>query len=148
MKGSRILFEKIDKAEKNNELIELHSHILIDITCLKKIIDFLLWKRNLQFMETSSQFFMIYCTIWILVYEEKTINLNLQQVSEGRSKIQHELQASDDEFLVIWIERDQLHWNIVMEARISPVYHLFLSGELGPWKILRKEIFFETKLNA
>ena len=42
LKGSRILLEKIDKAEKYNELIELHSHILIDITCLKKIVDFLL----------------------------------------------------------------------------------------------------------
>ena len=86
LKGSRILLEKIDKAEKYNELIELHSHILIDITCLKKIVDFLLWKRNLQFKETSFQFFMIYCTIWILIYEEKTMNFNHCHVREGRSK--------------------------------------------------------------
>lgn len=35
MKGSRIIFEKIDKTEKYNELIEIYSLVLINITCLK-----------------------------------------------------------------------------------------------------------------
>lgn len=71
MKGNGIVFEKIDKAEKYNELIELHTHILINITCLKEIIDFLLCKGNFQLIETLFQLRMIDCTIWILVCNQK-----------------------------------------------------------------------------
>lgn len=63
MKGNGIVFEKIDKAEKYNELSELHTHILINITCLKEIIDFLLCKGNFQLIETLFQLRMIYGTI-------------------------------------------------------------------------------------
>lgn len=47
MKGRRILLQKIDKAQKHNELIELHSHMIIDITSLKQIINLFLSTINL-----------------------------------------------------------------------------------------------------
>lgn len=71
MKDSWVIFEKIDKAEKYNELIELHTHILVNIACLKEIFDFLFCKLNFQLKETFFQLFMIYWAIWILVYREK-----------------------------------------------------------------------------
>ena len=77
MNGSRIIFEKIDKTEKYNELIELHTLILINITCLKEIFDFLFCKWNFQLKETFFQLLMIYCTIWILVYKKNNENTTL-----------------------------------------------------------------------
>lgn len=47
MKGRWVLLQKINKAQKHNELIELHSHIIIDIACLKQIINLFLSTINL-----------------------------------------------------------------------------------------------------
>lgn len=47
MKGRWVLLQKINKAQKHNELIELYSHIIIDIACLKQIINLFLSTINL-----------------------------------------------------------------------------------------------------
>lgn len=48
------------KAEKNDELIELYPHVIIDVTCLEKIVDLLLRKRNLQLIKAMPQLFLVY----------------------------------------------------------------------------------------
>jgi hypothetical protein len=70
LRDSRIILEKIDKTEKYNELIELHAHVLINITCLKEIVYFFVCKRSLQLMETFPELFLINGPIGIFICKE------------------------------------------------------------------------------
>lgn len=65
-----IILEKIDKAEKYNEFIELHSHSCTNITSIKEIIDFLLCKQNLQPVKAFFKLPTINYPIQILIYKE------------------------------------------------------------------------------
>lgn len=70
MWGSRIIFQKVDKAKKDDKFIEIHSLVLINITCFEKIIDFFICEINFQFAETVLQLLRVYRTTSILIYAE------------------------------------------------------------------------------
>ena len=63
MKCSLIILEKIDKAKKNYEFTELYSHIIVKVTRIEEIANFLFGERNAQLLETFLHLFLINNTI-------------------------------------------------------------------------------------
>lgn len=68
MQSLRTILQKVNEAKKNNEFIEFHSPIAINITCFKQIVYFFICKIFLQLVEAVLQLFMIYNSISILIY--------------------------------------------------------------------------------
>lgn len=73
----------MDKAEEHNEFIELHALVLINVTSREEIVDFLLTEWDFQFLKAALQLFVVYSTIWILIYSGQE---NIQQLVTKKFK--------------------------------------------------------------
>jgi hypothetical protein len=76
--------KKIDKAQKGNELIELHALIFIYIASFKEITYLVLYEWDFQLLETMLQFFFTYFAIWIFIWKGTTSwHMNENMKSDG-----------------------------------------------------------------